>query len=378
MSKVLIACGGTGGHMAPGIAVAEVLQERKHSCLLLISEKQVDSRLVEKYSHLNFRTTPGRAFTGGLIKRLQFVTSLFSGFLLARKLIREESPDLVLLFGGFLSLGLGLAAHISGVPVAMHEANCVPGRSIRLLKRIASRIYLPDGVRLPAVPPGSIRYYGYPVRSEIKHVLKAEAARRLKIRVSHKLLVIIGGSQGAKVLNDWVLKNFEHLARKGISVYCVTGLGHSSSGTIHEVGYDGTDVTATLIPFSDQMGDVISAADLVISRAGAGSIAEIIHCRAPAILIPYPHAADNHQCANARMHEQHGAGMMLEQSRLDQLSKEVNELIFNDSLLATFKLNMERLDRFNSSERIASDIESLCVAYASVKAKAEAGVEVQS
>jgi UDP-N-acetylglucosamine--N-acetylmuramyl-(pentapeptide) pyrophosphoryl-undecaprenol N-acetylglucosamine transferase len=375
MSKIIIACGGTGGHLAPGIAVAEVLQERNNECVLLISEKQVDSRLVEKYSQLNFMTTPGRAFTGGLLQRLKFMVSLFSSFLFTRKLLREESPELVLLFGGYLSLGLGLAARLAGVPVAMHEANCVPGRSIRIMKRIASRIYMPDGVRLNAVPPGLIRYYGYPVRADIKHVLKAEAARRLKIKVASKLLVIIGGSQGAKALNDWVVQNFGQLAERGISVYCVTGLGNSSSGTIHEIGHDGSDVTATLVPFSDQMGEVISAADLVISRAGAGSIAEIIRCRAPVILIPYPYAVDDHQRANARMHEQHGAGMVLEQERLDQLADEVNELIFNDSLLAKFKSNMERLDRFNSSERIASDLEALCEDYARAKAQQTAEVE---
>lgn len=358
--KIIIACGGTGGHLAPGIAVAEVLQERNNECVLLISEKQVDSRLVEKYSHLNFMTTPGRAFTGGVVQRSKFVASLLSGFLFARKLLRGEAPDLVLLFGGYLSLGLGLAARLTGVPVAMHEANCVPGRSIRVMKRMAARIYLPDGVRLNAVPPGLVRYYGYPVRADIKHVLKAEAAQKLKIKVASKLLVIIGGSQGAKALNDWLLHNFGQLAGKGISVYCVTGLGNGSSGTIHEIEHEGSDVTATLVPFSDQMGDVLSAADLVVSRAGAGSIAEIIRCRAPAILIPYPYAADDHQRANARMHEQHGAGMVLEQEHLGQLADEVNELIFNDSLLAKFKSNMERLDRFNSSERVAVDLEALC------------------
>ena len=359
MSKFLIVCGGTGGHLAPGIAVAEVLQKGKHECQLLISEKQVDSRLVEKYSHLNFVTAPGRAFVGSVIQRLKFLFSLISSFIFSRKLIRQESPDLVLLFGGFLSLGLGLVARLSGVPVVIHEANCVPGRSVRLLKRIATRIYLPDGVRLKGVEPGHIRYYGYPVRAEIKHVLKTDAARKLKIQATSKLLVVIGGSQGATALNDWVVRNFEQLAKKGISVYCVTGLGNSSSGTIHEVGRDGVDITATMVPFSDQMGDVISAADLVISRAGAGSIAEIIHCRAPAILIPYPYAADDHQRVNARMHEQHGAGMLLEQERIEDLAGEVDELIFNDALLAKFKSNMERLERFNSSQRIADDLEAL-------------------
>lgn len=360
MSKIIIACGGTGGHLAPGIAVAEVLQERGHDCLLLISKKQVDSALVEKYSHLAFRKTPGRAFSGGLAARAAFGLSLLSGFWSARQLVREEKPDLVLLFGGFLSLGLGLASKTLSIPVALHEANCKPGRAVRCIKRLADRVYLPEGVRLGGVPPERIRYYGYPVRKEIKHCLKAEAWKRLGLTVPNKLLVVIGGSQGAMALNEWVTHNFSQLAQRGISVYCVTGLGNSSESTIHEIGRNNVDVVAKFVPFSNKMGDVISAADLVVSRAGAGSIAEIIRCRAPSILIPYPYAADNHQQANAEAHEQRGAGLLLPQNRLGELTSEVMELMFNDWLLAKFKSNLERLDRFDSSERIAGDLLVIC------------------
>jgi UDP-N-acetylglucosamine--N-acetylmuramyl-(pentapeptide) pyrophosphoryl-undecaprenol N-acetylglucosamine transferase len=360
MSKIIIACGGTGGHLAPGIAVAEVLQKRGHSCLLLISHKQVDSALVEKYSHLDFMKTPGRAFAGGLVQRIAFVASLISGFFASRRMLREQAPDLVLLFGGFLSLGLGLAAQLKGIPVALHEANCHPGKAVRVIKHLSKRIYLPDGVRLRGVPPERVRYFGYPVRKEIKHILKEDAWKRLDIKVPNKLLVVIGGSQGASALNNWVTRNFAKLAEAGISVYCVTGLGKSSASTLHEIGKGGVDSIATLVPFSSQMGAVISAADLVISRAGAGSIAEIIRCRAPAVLIPYPYSADDHQHANALAHEQHGAGLLLPQDRLEDLTDEVIELMFNDWLLAKFKSNLERLDRFESSERVADDLLELC------------------
>ena len=138
MSRILIACGGTGGHLAPGIAIAEVLQARGHDCTLLISQKQVDSALIEKYSHLNFHKTPGQAFSGGVTRWITSCWSLFSGYLFSSKLVKQEKPDLVLLFGGFLSVGLGLAARFAGVPVAVHEANCRPGKAVRLLKHLAS------------------------------------------------------------------------------------------------------------------------------------------------------------------------------------------------------------------------------------------------
>ena len=360
MSKIIIACGGTGGHLAPGIAVAEVLQERGHVCLLLISHKQVDSALVEKYSHLDFAKTPGRAFTGSLLQRLAFLCSLVSGFFTSRLMLREQAPDIVLLFGGFLSLGLGLAARMKGIPVVLHEANCHPGKAVRMIKHLSKRIYLPDGVCLRGVPSRNIRYFDYPVRKDIKHSLKADARKRLGLIVPNKLLVVIGGSQGATALNEWVGQNFGLLAKAGISVYCVTGLGNSTANTIHEMGKGGADITATFVPFSSSMGDVISAADLIVSRAGAGSIAEVIRCRVPSILVPYPYAADDHQKANALAHEREGAGISLSQDKLSELTSEVCDLIFNDCLLAKFKSNLERLDRFDSSERIADDLLALC------------------
>ena len=115
---ILIACGGTGGHLAPGIAIAEVLQQRGHACTLLISQKQVDSALIEKYKHLNFVKTPGQAFAGGLSKWISSVWSLLSSLRFSHKLVRGAQPDLVLLFGGFLSVGLGLAARFAGLLVA--------------------------------------------------------------------------------------------------------------------------------------------------------------------------------------------------------------------------------------------------------------------
>jgi len=360
VSKIIIACGGTGGHLAPGISIAQVLQRRGHSCVLLISQKQVDSVLVEKYSDLEFRRTPGRAFGSGIRQKVLAFCSLLSGLIFSRKIVKEEQPDMVLLFGGFLSVGLGLAARISGIPVALHEANCEPGRAVRLIKYLASRVYLPDGVLLEGVPSERIRYFGYPVREEIKHVLKADAWERLQILVPNKLLVVIGGSQGASVLNEWVIENFEKLAAIGVTVYCVTGLGKNEENTISHVTKDGQEIHAYFIPFSDAMGDVISAADLVISRAGAGSIAEIIRCRASAILVPYPYAADDHQQANALMHEQHGAGVLVRQNMIETLFAEVRNLIFNDWLLSKFKSNLTRLDGVDSGQAIGDDIEALC------------------
>ena len=371
MSNILIACGGTGGHLAPGIALAESLQARGHDCTLLISKKQVDSVLIKKYPHLNFHKTPGQGFSGGLLRKALFFWSLLTGCIHSHRLLREKKADFVVLFGGFLSVGLGLAARLSGVPIALHEANCCPGKAVRLLKYLALRIYLPESVLLKGISTQKIRYFGYPVRSEIKHCLKSEACERLGITVKNKLLVIIGGSQGASALNQWVVENLKTLREMELSVYCVTGLGKSTDSFAEFKRLDSADDSVRFVPFSDQMGDVVSAADLIVSRAGAGSIAEIIRCRAPAILIPYPYAADNHQESNARLHECQGAGVVLDEKDLDKLLEEVKSLVLNDWLLSKFKSNMVRLDQFDSATRIADDIEFLCAERESAEQKSK-------
>lgn len=355
MSTVLIACGGTGGHLAPGIAIAEELQERGCRAILLISRKQVDSALIGKYRHLDFHKAPGRAFSGGLAGKCFALLDVFNGLLFSRRLIRQHRPSAVLLFGGFLSLGLGLAARLRGIPLALHEANRQPGRAVRLLKPLATRVYLPEGVHLDFAPE-RIRYCGYPVRREIRPQPHESARRNLGIEPSGKLLVVIGGSQGAEALNLWVREHFAKLSEAGISVYCVAGLGKAAGETVVRKAPDGRSITATFVAFSDQMSDVLSAADLVVTRAGAGAIAEIIRCRVPAILVPYPYAADDHQMANALAHEKAGAGMVVSQDRIDALLDAVLSLVPDDSRLAAMRADLERLGGMDAARCTADDI----------------------
>ena len=359
MSSFVISCGGTGGHLAPGISLAQSLLERKHKCWLLISNKTIDARLIKKYPEIKFVCVPGVALSFKPLRFLKFCYYLLSGFVFNLKFLSSHKPSLVIGFGGFISAGVGLASLVLGYPLVLHEANHQPGRAIRLLAPFAQRVYLPSGVKIKNLAVSLMRHYGYPVRSEIRCIPKKTARQNLGIDRDGKLLVIIGGSQGARSLNDWVLKHFERLGAKGISIYCISGLSKVSQGTLEVNSVDGRNAKVYWVPFSDRMSSVYSSADLVVSRAGAGSIAEIVRCQVPSILIPYPYAADNHQLANARFMEQHGAALVLEQKRLDHLSEEVIELIFNEWLLENFRQNLQKLDRKDCLERITLDLEHL-------------------
>jgi len=356
MSNFVISCGGTGGHLAPGIAVAQALQDQGHRCRLIISNKDVDSRLVQNYPQLAYAKSPGAGFSLSPIRFAKFSLEQARGLAFAMRLLRDFKADALVGFGGFLTASAVLAATLSGVPVLLHEANRKVGRAVRLMASFARRVYLPPGVSINGMSRSKISHCGYPVRRDVHRVPPDEARSRLGIDVTGKLLLVFGGSQGASVLNHWVRNHFEALADANINVYCVTGLNKEIDGSMEHRAPQGHSVKAVFTPFVDRMSDALSAADLVVARAGAGSLAEFARCRLPSILVPYPHAAADHQMANARFLEQQGGAIIVPEPELDRLLPEVTDLIFNDWLLKRFRENLGRLDRENPVESIIQDM----------------------
>jgi len=355
----LIVCGGTGGHLAPGIAVAEELLSRGNKVSLLISTKQVDSRLVRKYGHLDFERLPGAAFGKRPTEMFRFSKGFVGGFLAGGRLLRRVDPDLVLAFGGFLSLGIVLPATRRKIPVVLHEANRRPGRAIRFLKRFATRLYLPTGLRLGGVPVGRIRHFGYPVRREFRRLPQKAARQKLGLPENGFLLAVFGGSQGASSLNDWVDRHYRQLLAEGMDLFCVRGLGKGTEGVIEEIDASGDSRRMTTVGFCDEMHWVLSAADLAVSRAGAGSIAELTCCALPSILVPFPYAADDHQMANARFFESRGGCIVVEQSNLDSLLGEIRAMQQSPFLRSKMKENLELAADAERKEDMASDLEAL-------------------
>lgn len=359
MSRYLISCGGTGGHLSPGIALAQGLRDRGHESRLLISQKKVDARLSEKYPELQFERMPGTGFSLHPGALLRCLVTQCQAFLFCCRLLRRLRPQGVVGFGGFTSAPLVLAAWLLGVPAALHESNRVPGLAIRTFGRLARRVYLPTGIRLGSIRASATRHVGLPVRREIRRHPQAAARAALGLDPGQRLLVVLGGSQGAGSLNDWARRQLPHFAAAGIQVYVVTGLGKGPDGSIELKTKSGAPVRAVFASFSDQMAELMSAADLVVSRAGAGTLAELIRCETPAMLVPYPHAADNHQRANAAFFERQGGGIMVDPTRLAELHTEVFDVIFNDWLLRKLRGNLRRMDRANSLDLMLADLEGL-------------------
>lgn len=356
MSRILICCGGTGGHLSPGIAVAQALIRRGHECRLVVSRKRVDAKLIEKYPELQFVAAPGSPFSWAPVGLMRFLWGQVRTLLFGSRLIRSFRPDAVFGFGGFVSVGLGVTGKLFGIPLILHEANRQPGKTIRILARLADRIYLPEWVRIRGIPLRKVKEAGFPLRKEIFRIPTSEARVMIGMPGDGKLLLVLGGSQGASTLNQWVEQNYEKLSSHGIHVLCLTGLGKGEERTLELSGPNRRTVVVRWLPFSDQMNEIINSADLAVARAGAGTIAEFTACRLPSILVPYPYAADNHQLANARYVEQQGGSVTVEESHIESLYTEVSDMIFNDWLLNRLRANLKRLNK-DALKLIIQDIE---------------------
>lgn len=353
--RFIIACGGTGGHLSPGIALAERLSEKGFPCTLLVSKKKIDARLAGKYASLEFIQAPGCAFSPSLAGFFKFFLNLGQSVLFGLGLFIKERPAAFVSFGGFLTVGLAIASRLLFIPVILHEANRVPGKAVRWMSRIATRVYLPPGVRLKGITPLAVRSTGFPVRREMFPHDKLQARAKIGMPSDGKMLAIFGGSQGAKPLNDWIQKDFPRFLDAGVSVFCVTGPGKELEFLPEEK--TGRSAVVRFIPFCDDMSAALSAADLVVSRSGAGSLAEFVACGVPAVLVPYPFAADNHQEANAKFFREKGAGVMIPQSEIETLTRETLSLINDDVLLSGLRSNIEKMSREFDWSNMVSDLE---------------------
>ena len=352
--KFLLVCGGTGGHLAPGIAVAERLLRMGHSCKLVVSEKAIDGRLSQKYTHMDFVTAPGAPLSFSLKGFLRFASKTLRALFYSRKLIKTYQPDGTIVFGGFLSPTFVVWSRLMGLPVALHEANQIAGKAVRALSKLSHRVYAPEGVTIGRLNRAKLVPLGYPLRLEIRPMDYALARTRWGLANDARTLVILGGSQGAMALNQWVEDHYQTLSREGFNVIAVSGPSKGTQSSIELKTLKGDRVKATFVPFVDDMSSLLSVADLVVSRAGAGAIAELIACRAPSILVPYPYAANRHQEANARQLEKVGGCVVVNQDDMkERLLKELYLMLSDQDRLAEMRDQLEKLSKDDAAERMA-------------------------
>lgn len=309
----VIACGGTGGHLFPGLAVAEVLHERGHEILLLVSEKEIDAVALRHHPEFRVEKLPSigmpSIFSPALIP---FLRRTWESFSQCRQLYRRYRPAAVLGMGGFTSATPIFAAHCLKIPSYIHESNAIAGRANKLTARWANQVLLGFKESASFFPKSSSLVTGTPVRRNLGERLpKEEALAKFQFTPDRRTILVMGGSQGAEQVNQIFFKSVSLLKALPIQIIHLTG---ERDDHLAAINYQREGIHACVSSFYHHMNEAYCAADMIISRAGAASLSEISHFGLPSILIPFPFAAEQHQHRNADIFKQAGAAEVLEES----------------------------------------------------------------
>jgi UDP-N-acetylglucosamine--N-acetylmuramyl-(pentapeptide) pyrophosphoryl-undecaprenol N-acetylglucosamine transferase len=371
---VAIACGGTGGHLFPGLAVAGELRRMGCDVALLISPKDVDQQAVKSARERQPAARsaddpdPGAPFEVFTLPAValqnrnyfSFLGSFVKSLLAARRIFRRRPPHAVLAMGGFTSAPPVFAAKYfaagkSGAKTFLHESNTIPGRANRFLARFVDEAFVGFPETAARLEARKLTATGTPVRPEFQFRDAAECRVALGLDPARPTLLVVGGSQGASGLNAMVLSALPLLAEKNWQWLHLTGANDSEQV---RAAYAAQGISAVVRPFLAEMDLALGAATAAVSRAGASSLAEISALRLPALLVPFPAAADNHQFFNARIYAMSGAARLLEQkdSTPARVSAILTELVEDEVLRSKMDTALELWHAPQSAEQIAADI----------------------
>lgn len=309
MARYGISCGGTGGHVFPGMATGAALQKRGHEVTLWLSGKAIESATCQAWAgHVVQIDAAKISFHPLRLPRTVF--TIIRAFRASLKALRAQSPEALLAMGSYSSLGPVLAARWLKIPVILHEANVIPGKAISFLARFASAVAItfPE-TRLYLKHP-NIQQTGLPIRKQME-----EAAARPSVTPVPFTVLTMGGSQGAQRLNDIIPQALGQLKSAGMEIKAIHLAGEKAKASV-EAAYREAGVPATVYGFCSDMVSVYHQTSLAISRSGANSCLELALFGVPAILIPLPTSARDHQRANARAMMAAGAAILLEQETL--------------------------------------------------------------
>ena len=305
MKSILIMAGGTGGHIFPGLAVAEQMRAAGWDVVWMGARGGMEERLVPQHGYRTAWIRAKAARGKGLLQKLLLPANLLYSFWESARHIRAVRPSVVLGLGGYVAFPGGMMASLLNRPLALHEQNAIAGLANRVLSQVSDKVM----VAFPETLKGA-EWTGNPVRAEIAAIALPE--ERYRNRAGPLKLLVVGGSLGAQALNEALPKAISLLPEKPRVVH-QAGEKHLES---LKANYLAARVEGELVAFIDDMARRYAEADLVICRAGAVTIAELSAGGMASILVPFPHAVDDHQTANAKFLSERGAAILIQQRDL--------------------------------------------------------------
>ena len=352
---VVIAGGGTGGHLFPALAVAGELKRLRPKLPISFvgAGRPLEKRVIEQ-AGFTARSIKVKPLAGqGLSARLKSLAVLPGAVLSARSLLKELEPRLVLAVGGYAAFPLGLAARLCGLPLAVQDQNAAPGMTNKYLGKLAARVFISFEAARKCFPEGRTELTGNPVRTKLLETAREWAPKRTGANENFNLL-ILGGSQGARSINRAMAGALEYLDEMKDRIFITHQTGEQDeAGT--RAAYAQSCVPHEVTAFIDDMGKAYAKAHLVICRSGAGTVTELCAVGRAAVLVPYPFAAGDHQALNAAAMVETGAGILLPDRQLSgqSLAKLIKDFMRNPEGLAWMEAKALELGRPHAAAEIA-------------------------
>ncbi len=357
--KVLLSGGGTAGHIYPALTVAARFAAEHDDVVFVGTPDGLEARLVPE-AGIEFVGLAAKGYDRA--RPLTLVTSsarIAASTLTAAGLLRKMRPDVVVGFGGYVSIPVGIAARLTSTPLVLHEQNSVPGMANATLSRWADRVGVtyPESLELLSHPQRA-EVTGNPVRPSVLASTRTAGRARLGLPEDALVLLAFGGSRGARHLNSALIALRDRLlAIPDMHVVQIAGRAEyeAVAAALEAAGGDG-EGRWHLLDYFDDMGLALAAADLVVARAGATSIAEITALGLPAVLVPYPYATDDHQSKNARACVEAGAAVLVPDAALDgeRFGDEVVDVLSDPRRRATMAAASRELGRPDAAERVVT------------------------
>ena len=347
MKKFLFVCGGTGGHIFPAVAIAESLKKMGYTDITFAGRNNsMEERLVAKdwpYEYI----TAEPLHRGPFLKNLALPFKLSKSLVRAKSVVKKVNPDVVVATGGYVSLPIVLAAGRLGIPVYLQEQNAVAGVANKVGARYAKKIFVTSDDAAKFFPADKTSVFGNPVR---RLPDGDSLARPAEFAEGKKAVFIVGGSQGAAGINVKIEESIKAItARNDVSVVWQVGVKNveSISSRVGEVS------NVAIRGFLDGIYSYMKHADLIISRAGASALAEILAFGKPSILLPFPHATANHQEHNARVVEKAGAALVELDAEENHLWEKVEQLLGDEARLNSMAIAAKKLGMPDAADQIA-------------------------
>ena len=361
--RFVLSCGGTGGHIYPAIAIADKIREKDPQAEILFigTKKGMENRLVPAAGY-EIKGIEARGFDRkNFLNNFKTVHTYLEGSQEVYRILKDYAPDAAIGTGGYVTGSVIAVAHRLGIRTYIHEQNALPGVANKFLSGFVDKVFVSfDGTQNAFRHPERVILTGNPIRSGFTALDKAECRARLGLKDSEIMVLMFGGSLGAEVLNREALGLASKIEGTNVKLYFVTGKRYY--GDVCEK-LEGKELPGGLVlmAYADNMPELMSASDLVVSRAGAIAVSEICACGKPSILVPSPNVTNNHQFYNAKAIADAGAAVLMEEKNLpeggDVLADAVLELAAKPKELECMAENAAKIGRTDAAEVIYKNLD---------------------